>query len=61
MEKGTIELTKEEAQVLMNLINIAVKTVGLEGAESGVFFAKKINEAFTKKNNFEKQTEMPTL
>lgn len=37
-----MELTKEEAQVLLNLINIAVKTVGLQAAEAGVHFAKKL-------------------
>ena len=40
-----IELTKEEGQVLMNLINIAVQVKGLEAAEAGLYFAKKIQDA----------------
>ncbi len=42
----TIELTKEQGQVLINLINIAVQAKGLEAAEAGLFFTKKIQEAF---------------
>lgn len=42
----TIELTQEQAQVLINLINIAVKEKGLEAAEAGLFFTKKIQDAF---------------
>lgn len=40
-----IELNDEEAKVLLALINVAVKAAGLEAAESGLHFAKKINEA----------------
>lgn len=35
----------EEAQVLTNILNIAVKAVGLDAAEAGVVFAKRIAEA----------------
>ena len=43
-----IELTSDqEAQVLVNLINVAVKTLGLEAAESGLYFVKKIKEGKT--------------
>lgn len=42
----TISLTQEEAQVLINLIDTAIKTKGLEAAEAGIFFTKKIQEAF---------------
>lgn len=35
----------DEAQVLLNLLNIAVKAVGLEGAESCAIFARRISEA----------------
>ena len=40
-----IELNAEEGQVLVNLLNVAVKAVGLEGAESALFFVKKLNAA----------------
>jgi len=40
-----LNLSKQEAEVLLNLVNIAVQVKGLEAAEAGVFFQKKINEA----------------
>ncbi len=40
-----LDLTKEEAQVLVNLINVAVKAAGLEAAEAGVHFSKMIQAA----------------
>jgi hypothetical protein len=47
----SIELTAEQAQVLVNLINIAVKTQGLDAAEAALFFTKKIQEAFNQEKN----------
>jgi hypothetical protein len=45
----TLELQSEqEAQVLVNLLNIAVQAKGLEAAEAGVYFTKKIKEAVDK-------------
>lgn len=44
-----IELTQEEGQVLINLINIAVQVKGLEAAEAGLYFAKKIQDASKEK------------
>jgi hypothetical protein len=41
----TLTLSTEEAQVLSALINVAVKAVGLEAAEAGVHFAKRIKAA----------------
>lgn len=42
----TISIANEqEAQVLVNLLNIAVQTKGLEAAEAGIYFTKKIKEA----------------
>ena len=41
----TIELNNEEAQVLMNLIDIAVKSAGLPAAEAALHFSKKIKDA----------------
>jgi len=40
----TLSLTKQEAQVLAAMINIAVQARGLEAAEAGVLFARKIAE-----------------
>ena len=40
-----IEFNKEEAQVLINLLDIAVKQSGLQAAEAAVHFAKKLSEA----------------
>lgn len=42
----TIELSQEQAQVLINLIDIAVKARGLEAAEYGLFFTQLIQKAF---------------
>lgn len=41
----TIELTNEEAQVLVNLIDIALKSAGLPAADAAVHFTKKIKDA----------------
>jgi hypothetical protein len=40
-----IEFTKDEARVLLAMIDIAVKTAGLQAAESAVVLSKKINAA----------------
>lgn len=40
-----IDLTKEEAQVLVNLLNVAVKAAGLEAAEACIHFSKLIQTA----------------
>ncbi len=48
--KKSIELTLEEAQVLVNLIHIAIKTEGLNSAEAGVYFKKLIDKAFENKS-----------
>ena len=44
-----IELTQQEANNLIALINIAIKAGGLEVAETGVFLHKKIQAAFAEK------------
>jgi len=41
----TIELTDEEIRVLISLIDVAVRARGMEAAESGVHFVKKLQEA----------------
>lgn len=48
-----IELTNEEAQVLLNLIDIAVKSAGLPAAEAAMHFAKKLKDAAEAKTNVE--------
>jgi hypothetical protein len=40
-----IELDNDEARVLLEMINVAVKASGLDGAEAGLHFRKKIQEA----------------
>ena len=40
-----IELSEEEAKVLINLLNVAVKAVGIEAAESALHFVRKIDAA----------------
>ena len=40
-----LELNADEARVLKNLLNVACKATGLEGAESCIHFAKKIEDA----------------
>jgi hypothetical protein len=40
-----VEFTENEATVLMNLIDIAVKSAGLPAAEAALHFSKKIQEA----------------
>lgn len=46
MKKGTIELTEQEANKLIDLVNIAIKVKGLEEAAAGIFFLNKVQEAF---------------
>jgi hypothetical protein len=40
-----IILTEEEQKVLLNIIDVAVKATGLNGAQAGLVLAKKISEA----------------
>ncbi len=40
-----VEFTKEEAQVLVNLIDIACKAAGMQAAEACVHLTKKIQAA----------------
>ncbi len=59
MEKQ-INLTQEQAQVLINLIDIAIRAKGIEAAEAGLFFTKKIQEAFIEKKEEVKIEELKT-
>jgi hypothetical protein len=40
-----IELNEEEAKVLVNLLDVAVKSVGIQAAESAMHFVRKIDAA----------------
>lgn len=40
-----IELTTDEANVLINMLDVAVKAAGLQAAEAGLHFRKKIEDA----------------
>lgn len=40
-----IELNDEEAKVLVSLIDVAVKSAGLQASESALHFVRKIDEA----------------
>ena len=40
-----IELSKEEAEALLRLIDMAVKSGGLQAAEPALFFHRKIAES----------------
>ena len=42
----TITLSEQEANALIQLIDTAVKTLGLSGAEAGLVLNKKIQDAF---------------
>jgi len=48
MKEIQINLTDNEAKVLLQLIDMAVKAHGIGVAEAAVFLSKKINEAFVK-------------
>lgn len=41
----TLELTRDEANALVTLLDVAVKATGLQGAEAALLLAKKIQEA----------------
>ena len=40
-----LNLTEEESRVLINLLDVAVKSAGLQAAESSLHFVRKIQEA----------------
>lgn len=42
--------TAEEWQVLVNLVNVAVKTLGLDGAKAGVVWSERIVKAANEAN-----------
>jgi len=48
--KITINFTVNEAQILIQLIDLAVKSQGLRAAEASFLLAKKIEEELMKNN-----------
>ena len=46
MKKGTIILEEQEANALLELINIASKATGLQSVDAVKHFKDKITEAF---------------
>ena len=43
----TVELNQQEANALLQIIDVAVKAQGMSAAEAGVHLTKKIQEAFS--------------
>ena len=56
MESASVTFTTNEAQVLIQLIDIAVKNQGLAAAEAGLVLTRKLQQAFS-----ESGAEVPTL
>jgi hypothetical protein len=48
METKTIELNEQEANILVQLLDIAVRTSGLKVAQPALGLAAKVEEAFKK-------------
>lgn len=46
LKTATITFTSEEARVLLQLIDAAVKSLGLNAAEAAAVLAKKVNSSF---------------
>jgi polyhydroxyalkanoate synthesis regulator phasin len=53
----TIDLTKEQAQVLVNLIDVAVKAGGIQAARAGVFFTDLVTAAAAKEESLQQSTK----
>jgi Fic family protein len=51
METKNLQLTKQEADALANIIHVAVKSAGLEGntTKNGIYFIDKLNALFAEK------------
>ena len=56
MEKS-IKLNEQEAQALLQLIDIAIKQLGLNGASAGLALANKINQAFKDEKQEKKEVK----
>tara|TARA_A200000159_G_scaffold46936_1_gene43240 strand:- start:10391 stop:10570 length:180 start_codon:yes stop_codon:yes gene_type:complete len=56
MDNITLELNKNEAEVLIQLLDIATKAQGLNAAEAALTFVKKISEQMPKSQPEEEPT-----
>jgi len=56
MDNITLELNKNEAEVLVQLLDIATKAQGLNAAEAALTFVKKISEQMPKSQPEEEPT-----
>lgn len=57
METKDLKITANEAQVLINLLDIANRARGIEVAESCLFFTKKLQETFKEQPKSETKVE----
>jgi len=55
MENKNLELNQEEAQVLINLLDVAVKAQGINAAQSALYFVDKIQKLFKEEAPVEKK------
>jgi len=51
LKTASVVLNQEEARVLIQIIDAAIKSLGLQAAESGAFLAKKIQTSFEEKKD----------
>lgn len=57
MKEGKIKLNENEAKALIELLNVAVKSLGLQGAEVALVLVRKVEEAF----KHEEQPDSPPI
>lgn len=61
MTKIIIELEESELQPLIGLLDAGVKAVGIQGAEAGAHFLRKITEATKAYDEAKKAAGKPSL
>lgn len=58
--QASIEFTSQEADILLNLLNLSVKNIGISDggatAQNATYFFKKITDAFQDKQVEKKET-----
>jgi hypothetical protein len=47
METGNLSITQEEGNILIQLIDTALKNDGLKSAQNALYLTSKIQQAFT--------------
>lgn len=57
MNKILLDITEQEAGVLLQLIHVAVQTKGLDAAQAGFHFQTKINSAIAESKKAEPEAE----